>query len=175
MVCVCMVCVCMVSSPSEPVWFEPQVCDFAMTRVFEHHEFEAVAAKASKAAPEDVLRRFYVPIVGTLRCKYIGPQHSDEKDLIVFHTKVRFKWELSSPHVKGSVELAFRCCFVLFVACVESGSPRLLHASAGAYSQSVENQQASTDIASTRAGMEQESKRANNGKQRTQSSSDTDA
>ena len=90
-----------------------------MTRVFEKQELEAAAAKATEASPQDVLKRFYVPIVGTLRCKYIGPQNSDEKDLIVFHTKVRFKWELSSPHVKGAVELAFRCCFVLFVACVE--------------------------------------------------------
>ena len=81
-----------------------------MTRVFEHREFEAVAAKASKAAPEDVMNRFYVPIIGTLKCKYMGPQKSEEKDLIVFNTKVVFKWKLSSPHVKGSVEQAFRCC-----------------------------------------------------------------
>lgn len=74
--------------PSEPVWFEPQACVFAMTRVFEHHEFEAVAKKASTAAPEDVLNRFYVPIIGTLKCKYMGTQKSEEKDLIVFNTKV---------------------------------------------------------------------------------------
>ena len=80
-----------------------------MTRVFEHREFEAVAAKASKAAPEDVMKRFYVPIIGTLKCKCMGTQHSEEKDLIAFNTKVRFKWELASPHVKGSVERALRC------------------------------------------------------------------
>ena len=101
----------MVCFLSEPIWFEPRVCDFAMTRVYEHREFEAVAAKASKAAPEDVMSRFYVPIVGTLKCKYMGTQKSEEKDLVVFNTKLRFKWELASPHVKG----AFRCCFVLLV------------------------------------------------------------
>ena len=84
------------------------------TRVFENHEFEAVAAKATKAAKDDVMKRFYIPINGTLRCKYMGTQNHCEKDLILFNTKVLFKWELSSPRVKGSVDLAFRC-FVLFV------------------------------------------------------------
>ena len=84
----------------------------AMTRVFEKQALEAVAAKATEASPQDVLKRFYVPIVGTLRCKYIGPQDSEEKDVIVFNTNVAFKWEFSSPHVKGSIEQAFccRCC-----------------------------------------------------------------
>ena len=129
----CAVCVCFRPAP-EPVRFEPQVCDFAMTRVFEHREFEAVAAKASKAAPKDVMNRFYVPIVGSLKCRYMGTQNSEEKDLIVFATKVVFKWELASPHVKGSVERALRCfSFVSFVVvvCVESGRPRLVHASTG--------------------------------------------
>ena len=84
-----------------------------MTRVFEHREFEGAAKKATKAAPEDVMKRFYVPIVGTLTCKYMGTQKSEDKDLIVFNTKVVFKWELLSPHAKGSVERAFRCFFVL--------------------------------------------------------------
>ena len=39
-----------------------------MTRVFEKHELEVAAEKASAAAREDVLKRFYVPIVGTLCC-----------------------------------------------------------------------------------------------------------
>ena len=107
-----------------------------MTRVFENHELEAVASKATKAAKEDVMNRFYVPIVGTLKCKFMGTQNSDEKDLIVFATKVVFKWELSSPHAKGSVERALRCCFVCVICCsvvvrVESGRPRLVHASTG--------------------------------------------
>ena len=80
-----------------------------MTRVFEKKELEAAAAKATEASPQDVLRRFYVPIVGTLRCKYIGPQNSE--DVIVFNTNVAFKWEFSSPHVKGSIEQALCCCF----------------------------------------------------------------
>ena len=75
----------------------------AMTRVFEKQELEAVAQKASEAAREDVMKRFYVPIVGTLRCKYMGTQKSEDKELILFYTKVCFKWELSSAHVKGSV------------------------------------------------------------------------
>ena len=86
----------------------------AMTRVFAKQELEAAAAKATEASPQDVLKRFYVPIVGTLRCKYIGPHNSEEKDVIVFNTNVAFKWEFSSPHVKGSIEQAFcsycRCC-----------------------------------------------------------------
>ena len=127
--------------PSEPVWFEPQACDFAMTRVFEHCEFEAVAAKASKAAPEDVMKRFYVPVIGTSKCKFMGTQNSEEKDLIAFNTKVRFKWELASPHIRGSVERALRCCFVCVICfcvavCVESSRPRLVHASTGTSSGS---------------------------------------
>ena len=82
-----------------------------MTRVFEHREFEAAAKKASKAAPEDVMKRFYVPVIGTLTCKYMGTQKSEEKDLIAFNTKICLKWELSSPHVKGSVERAFPVVF----------------------------------------------------------------
>ena len=89
------------------------------SRVFENHEFEAVAAKATKAAKEDVMKRFYIPLVGTLRCKYMGTQNSEDRELILFYTKVCFKWELlSSPHVKGSVDVAFRCCFVSFLVCV---------------------------------------------------------
>ena len=78
-----------------------------MTRVFEKRDLEAAAALATEAAPQDVLKRFYVPIVGTLRCTYIGPQKSE--DIIVFNTNVVFKWEFSSPHVKGSIEQA--SCF----------------------------------------------------------------
>ena len=131
-------CLCVYSSVTPPSlqWFEPKsVCDFAMSRsrVFENHEFEAAAAKATKNAKEDVMKRFYIPIVGTLRCMYMGTQKPEEKDLIVFNTKVVFKWPLKSPHVKGSVEQAFRCCrrSCLFVLFLLSGSPRVLHASSG--------------------------------------------
>ena len=88
------------------------------SRVFENHEFEAVAAKATKAAKEDVMKRFYIPINGTLRCKYMGTQKSDDKDLILFYTKVVFKWEHSSPRVKGSVDLVICCCFFRLLLCV---------------------------------------------------------
>ena len=82
-----------------------------MTRVFEKQELEAAAAKATESSPQNVLKRFYVPIQGTLRCKYIGPQNSEEKDVIVFNTSAVFKWEFVSPHFKGSVEQDVRCCF----------------------------------------------------------------
>ena len=110
------------------VWFRPVSIAFrgsspkrvsAMTRVFEKQVFEAAAAKATEASPKDVLKRFYVPIVGTLRCKYIGPQNSEENDVIVYDTNVVFKWEYSSPHVKGSVEQALccQCCDYLCLRC----------------------------------------------------------
>ena len=89
-----------------------------MTRVFEKRELEAAAAKATEASPQDVLKRFYVPIVGTLRCIYIGPKNSE--DVIVFNTNVVFKWEFSSNHFQGSIEQAFGyhcycyCCCCLF-------------------------------------------------------------
>ena len=69
------------------------------SRVFDNHEFEAVAAKATKAAKEDVMKRFYIPVNGTLRCKYMGTQKSEDKELILFYPKVVFKWDLTTPHV----------------------------------------------------------------------------
>ena len=78
-----------------------------MTRVFERRELVAAADKASAAARADVLSRFYVPIVGTLRCKSLGTRDPEANDLIVYDTNVVFLWELSAPHVKGSVEQAF--------------------------------------------------------------------
>ena len=47
-------------------------------------EFEAAAAMATEVSPQDVLKRFYVPIVGTLRCKCIGPQNLEQQDVIFF-------------------------------------------------------------------------------------------
>ena len=75
LLCVSHVCVLfVVSSVSKAYrgWSLKRVS--AMTRVFEKQELEAVAAKATEASPQDVLKRFYVPIVGTLRCKHIGPR-----------------------------------------------------------------------------------------------------
>ena len=80
-----------------------------MTRVFEKHELEAAAERASAAARADVLKRFYAPVVGTLRCKFVGTQDPAANDLIVYATNVVFSWELSAPHVKGSVEQALFC------------------------------------------------------------------
>ena len=80
-----------------------------MTRVFQKHELDAAAERASVAARADVLKRFYVPIVGTLRCKFVGAQDPEAKDLMVYDTKIVFLWELSAPHVKGSVEQALVC------------------------------------------------------------------
>ena len=78
-----------------------------MTRVFERRELVAAADKASAAARADVLSRFYVPIVGTLRCKSLGTRDPEANDLIVYDTNVVFLWELSASRVKGSVEQAF--------------------------------------------------------------------
>ena len=75
-----------------------------MARVFKMQEFEAAAAMATEVSPQDVLKRFYVPIAGTLRCKCIVPQNLEEQDVIVFNTNVALMWEFSSPHLEGSIE-----------------------------------------------------------------------
>ena len=80
-----------------------------MTRVFEKHELEAAADRASVAARADVLKRFYVPIVGSHCCNIAGVRDPEAKDLIVYDTKVVFRWEFSAPYVKGSVEQALVC------------------------------------------------------------------
>ena len=72
-----------------------------MIRVFENAELEALAERASAAAAEDVLKRFYCPIAGTLKCKYVGAQNPED-EVVVYDTKVVFKWELRSQHAKGS-------------------------------------------------------------------------
>ena len=74
-----------------------------MKRVFEKGQFEALAAKATLAAPADVLRRFYVPVCGTLTCTFAGPQKPDAQEFIVYNTLVTFKWELRGPRVQGTV------------------------------------------------------------------------
>ena len=77
-----------------------------MTRVFQKRELDAAAERASVAARADVLKRFYVPIVGILRCKFAGVRDPEAKHLIVYDTKVVFIWEFAAPHVKGWVEQA---------------------------------------------------------------------
>ena len=72
-----------------------------MIRVFEKAELEALAERASAAAAEDVLMRFYCPIAGTLKCKYAGAQNP-EVEVVVYDTNVVFKWEFRSQHAKGS-------------------------------------------------------------------------
>ena len=73
-----------------------------MKRVYEKKEFEQVAAKATRAAPQDAERRFHVPIVGTLTCTYAGTAKPDQ-EFIVWNTQVTFEWRLRSPHVKGVI------------------------------------------------------------------------
>ena len=73
----------------------------AMIRVFEHQQLEALAERASAAAAEDVVTRFYCPVVGTLSCKYAGVQNPED-EIVKYDTKVVFKWELRGPRVKGS-------------------------------------------------------------------------
>ena len=74
-----------------------------MKRVFQKEDFEALAAKATLAAPADVLRRFYVPVCGTLTCTYAGPQTPEAQELVVYNTLVTFEWKLRGPRVQGTV------------------------------------------------------------------------
>ena len=74
-----------------------------MKRVFQKEDFEALAAKATLAAPADVLRRFYVPVCGTLTCTYAGPQTPEAQELVVYNTLVTFEWKLRGPRVQGAV------------------------------------------------------------------------
>ena len=88
-----------------------------MTRDFKLREFEAVAKEASRAAANDAMTRFYVPIIGTLECKFKGTQTPQKKNFVAYDTKVVFEWELSSPYVNGSVELAFLFVLVMCLIC----------------------------------------------------------
>ena len=74
-----------------------------MKRVFQKEDFEALAAKATLAAPADVLRRFYVPVCGTLTCTYAGAQTPEAQELVVYNTLVTFEWKLRGPRVQGTV------------------------------------------------------------------------
>jgi len=74
-----------------------------MKRVFQKEEFEALAATATVAAPADVLRRFYVPVCGTLTCTYAGVQTPGAQELVVYNTLVTFEWKLRGPRVQGAV------------------------------------------------------------------------
>ena len=73
-----------------------------MKRVYEKKEFQQVASAATRAALQDVERRFHVPIVGTLTCTYAGTAKPDQ-EFIVWDTQVTFEWRLRSPHVKGVI------------------------------------------------------------------------
>jgi hypothetical protein len=74
-----------------------------MKRVFQKEDFEALAAKATLAAPADVLRRFYIPVSGTLTCEYAGAQTPEAQELVVYNTLVTFEWKLRGPRVQGTV------------------------------------------------------------------------
>ena len=74
-----------------------------MKRVYEKKEFDAVAAKATRAAPKEVEKKFQVPILGTLTCTFAGAAKPDAQELIVWDTQVTFEWRLHSPHVQGVI------------------------------------------------------------------------
>ena len=76
-------------------------------RFYEKWEFEALAEKATRSAPEDVLKRFCVPIVGTLICKFAGAQEQKVEEAIVYNTKVMFEWELRGLRVHGTISQAW--------------------------------------------------------------------
>jgi hypothetical protein len=73
-----------------------------MKRIYEKKEFEQVAATATRAAPQEVDRKFRVPIVGTLTCTFAGTAKPDQ-EFIVWDTQVTFEWRLRNPHVQGVV------------------------------------------------------------------------
>ena len=88
-----------------------------MKRVYEIKEFQQVASHATRAAPQDVEKRFHVPIVGTLTCTYAGTAKPDQ-EFIVWDTQVfffvyvtltrptkqvTFEWRLRGPHVQGII------------------------------------------------------------------------
>ena len=66
-----------------------------MKRVFEKGQFEALAAKATLAAPADVL----MPVCGTLTCTFAGAQKPEAQEVVVYNTLVTFEWELRGPRV----------------------------------------------------------------------------
>ena len=57
-------------------------------RVYEKKDFVAVAAKATAAAPQDVEKRFHVPIIGTLTCSFAAAE--PDQEFLVWNTKVTF-------------------------------------------------------------------------------------
>ena len=75
-----------------------------MKRVYENKEFEAVASAATAAAPEEVKRKFHIPIVGKLTCAFAGAEKKKNpgaQDFIVWDTRIKFEWRLQSPRVEG--------------------------------------------------------------------------
>ena len=77
-----------------------------MKRVYEKRELDAVATKFTRAAPEDVKKRFKVPICGTLTCTFAGVAKPDAQEFIVYDTHVVFEWRLRGPHVQGVISQA---------------------------------------------------------------------
>ena len=77
-----------------------------MKRVYQKRELDAMAAKFTRAAPEEVKKRFKVPICGTLTCTFAGVAKPDSQELIVYDTQVVFEWRLRSPHVQGVISQA---------------------------------------------------------------------
>ena len=76
-----------------------------MCRVFEKREFQLLAKRATDFAPDDVMKRFRVPLVGTLICTFAGAEDS-QNEFIIYTTKIVFQWELSGPRVTGSISQA---------------------------------------------------------------------
>ena len=77
-----------------------------MKRVYQKRELDAMAAKFTRAAPEEVKKRFKVPISGTLTCAFAGVAKPGAQELIVYDTQVVFEWRLRSPHVQGVISQA---------------------------------------------------------------------
>ena len=76
-----------------------------MSRVFEKREFQCLAKRATDSAPDDVMKRFRVPLVGTLTCTFAGAE-DPKNEFIIYSTKIIFRWELSGPRVTGAISQA---------------------------------------------------------------------
>ena len=76
-----------------------------MSRVFEKHEFQRLARRATDSVPDDVMKRFRFPLVGTLTCIFVGSE-DPKNEFIIYNTKIVFRWELSGLHVTGSISQA---------------------------------------------------------------------
>ena len=69
-----------------------------MNKVYEKSPFVEPARRVTLAAAPSVQKRWHVPSIGILKCVFADA----EDEIITYKTRVYFRWEFSSPHVKGN-------------------------------------------------------------------------